>query len=252
MSYKEIAFKATIPNVLTTNYLVGISGSGCFIETKNGIKKFENEDKALSYILSTIKLSDKYYFADVFYNPSYEKQAEDGKKYDKYIMVIIRKTNAVHNQLIKYLTSNKDASGELFIGEGEHTLNEELNLDNIQGLGLDIIKQDSRIIDDKTVYDIRDNFIYQILDKEFTCDFLYHYILEQGAKARSGCDIAIIDVTGSELKSTFRDEIIVNSSLDIYREFIGGTTKTDEEIEQDEIDADNAANANKPNDSDYI
>lgn len=251
MNYKEFAFKATIPNTLTTNYLIGNSGSGAFIETENGIKKFENEDKAISYLLSNLDLSGKYDFVDVFYNPSYEQQSEDGKKYDKYIMVIIRKTNAVHNQLFKYLTSPINNDGMLIAGEVEN-LNQELDLTHIQGLGLEIIMQDRKEVNDKTLYDVRDNFIYGFLNKKITCDSLYHYIIEQGNKTRKGFDIAVIDVTGSELKSTFRDEIIVDSSLDIYREFIGGTTKTDEEIHQDEVNADNEANMNKPNDSDYI
>lgn len=251
MNYKEFAFKATIPTTLTFDYLVGTSGSGCFIETKDGIKKFENEDKALSYVLSNIKLSDKYDFVDVFYNPSYEAQERDNRKYDKYVMVIIRKTNAVHNQLYRYLTAPVNTSGMLIEGEVE-TLNQELDLSQVQGLGLDIIMQDQRTVDDKVLYDVRDNFIFKFLDNEFTCDSLYHYIQDTGSKARSGIDIAIIDVTGSELKSTYRDDLIINSSLDIYREFIGGTTKTDEQIEQDEIDANNAASANKPNDNQYI
>ncbi len=252
MFYKELAFKATIVPEYTVDYLVGKSGSGCFIETDKGIKKFENEDKAISYILSTLKLN-KYVFIDVFYNPSYARQEEDSYKYDKYIMLIIRETHAVNNEFIRYLTADINASGNLFDDDFEdHTLNEPLALENTQGLGLEPIIQDIRIVKDKERYDVRDNFIYKILDKQFTCDSLYHYIIDQSNKARSGGDIAFVDVTGSELKSTFRDNLIIDSSLDIYREFFGGTTKTDEEIHQDEIDKDNAINANMPNDSEYI
>lgn len=247
MSYKELAFKATVVDEFREENLLAINNNGVYYETENGIKKFANEHKALEYILNTLKINTKYILVDVFYNPSYAEQEKDKLKYNDYILVMARKTVAVNNQILNYLISPDD-SGELFYDTKNNTLDDERDLDKIQGLGLDLIMQDEK--DGK--FDIRDNFIYQVLDKDFTCNSLFKHIKEQQSKVRGSVDIALIDVTGSELKSTINDGIIVDDALDIYREFLGGTIKTEEEFNKKEIEEDNEKNKNKPNDSEYV
>lgn len=260
-NYFEFAFNHTLVNKYLTKNIYAITNQGkVYYDDGNGLRMFADEEKALQHLLKTLDLSEHYRFFDVFYDTL---RSADGKlKYKSYVCLIARKTNKTKNHIMHFLCNPNSGvynDGKL-IPDEEFTRENGINKDtpfnsvskdltHICGMELDPIIQSKLEIDDKIYYDLRDNFIVdEILpepknENKITCNILFNHIktanqlsVDAINKITTTPEIALIDISGSYIKTTgfFNDEpkIVIDDSLDIYREFIGGTTKTLEEMEQ--------------------
>ena len=133
---------------------------------------------------------------------------------------------------------------------------QEINKDieKVNGLGQPILVQIEKTNSDgSTTYDVRDNFIVDEFtndNKAITCNVIFNQlnkIKNSPLTIDNKFDLTLIDVTGLPLKSTINDNITVNDALDIYREFVGGTTKdyNNGVIIDDEENTENKDNAEK-------
>ena len=148
-------------------------------------------------------------------------------------MVMARKTVAVKNNVLNYITAKSDNSGAIS-GDSEYKPLNQINKDieQVNGLGQPILVQIEKTNSDgSTTYDVRDNFIVDEFtndNKAITCNVIFNQlnkIKNSPLTIDNKFDLTLIDVTGLPLKSTINDNITVNDALDIYREFVGGTTK---------------------------
>lgn len=251
MTYQEIAYDATKVESLKQDNIFEGKIKFYYGNDKNNIIIFDTIEEAMAKLLDTVDLS-KYY---KFYNVFYDAKTGDTKRYNKYIMVMARKTVAVKNNVLNYITAKSDNSGTIS-GDSEYKPLNQINKDieQVNGLGQPILVQIEKTNSDgSTTYDVRDNFIVDEFtndNKAITCNVIFNQlnkIKNSPLTIDNKFDLTLIDVTGLPLKSTINDNITVNDALDIYREFVGGTTKdyNNGVIIDDEENTENKDNAEK-------
>ena len=229
MTYQEIAYDATKVESLKQDNIFEGKIKFYYGNDKNNIIIFDTIEEAMVKLLDTVDLS-KYY---KFYNVFYDAKTGDTKRYNKYIMVMARKTVAVKNNVLNYITAKSDNSGAVSSDSEYKPLNQiNKDIEQVNGLGQPILVQIEKTNSDgSTTYDVRDNFIVDEFtndNKAITCNVIFNQlnkIKNSPLTIDNKFDLTLIDVTGLPLKSTINDNITVNDALDIYREFVGGTTK---------------------------
>ena len=229
MTYQEIAYDATKVESLKQDNIFEGKIKFYYGNDKNNIIIFDTIEEAMAKLLDTVDLS-KYY---KFYNVFYDAKTGDTKRYNKYIMVMARKTVAVKNNVLNYITAKSDNSGTISSDSEYKPLNQiNKDIEQVNGLGQPILVQIEKTNSDGSItYDVRDNFIVDEFtndNKAITCNVIFNQlnkIKNSPLTIDNKFDFTLIDVTGLPLKSTINDNITVNDALDIYREFVGGTTK---------------------------
>lgn len=255
-NYNDVAFNATKVNALLKDNIYA-AGTKYYYETSEGIKTFDTELEAMTYLLNNVDLSVNYKFVPVFYN-----RTEDGaeKRYSDFVMVMARKTIAVNNNILNYLIASKEASGNVATDVEENANLSSINKDltAVKGLGLPLLVSVEKTDDDGTTYDIQDNFIYNEYTNDgnsITCNVLFAKLQELTDLVVNNekINMTLIDITGLPLKATIDGSIEINDALDIYREFVGGTILTMEELEpEEEIPDEPTEPEEMQNDSAYI
>ena len=276
-NYFDFAFYHTLVPDYLANNIYAITGTGkVYYDDGTGVKTFTSEEKALQHLLQTLDISGHYRFFDVYYDV---QPSVDGKmKYTNYMCLITRKTNKTKNQIYGFLINPNMGSYDGKLVPDEEFVDNitkdtpfnsvDKDLSHVCGMELDLLTQSELNVDDKVLYDVRDNFIINEIvpltknENKITCNILFNHIkqavtltttyINAEDKTQIHPDVVLVDVTGSYIKSTglFNEEnpIVVNDSLDIYREFIGGTTKTEEDFDEGDLTPDDT---DIKNDSDY-
>lgn len=259
-NYKDIAFEATkVPSLQQDKIFKGIEKY--YSVTNPESTPYDTELEAVNNLLSTVDLSQYYKFVEVFYNPTNNTD----KKYGKTIMVIARKTVAVNNNILNYLLAPNTTDDDITTADDSNDIPDgtalssiKKDLSKVKGLGLSLLTQSESSVNDETVYDIKDNFIYGEFtnnDEAITCDVLFNELKSIGEKVTDNkFDVTLIDITGTALKTTTDSSITIDDSLDIYRELIGGTELNMEDLveEPEEDEEETEPEETIKNDMDYI
>jgi hypothetical protein len=192
------------------------------------ITVYDTEYEAMNHLIETVDLAPYYDFWAVFYNTATDEPTMD-KRYANFVMVMARKTTAVNNNILAYLTqSAKDndhttsvySEDDLVVNGKEGVeanakkslISVDKDLTNIDGLGLSVI---TKVISDDNI-DIRDGFTVKEFDNDgepITIKVLYDKAKEltEQTKKKSDIDpenlvnITLIDVTGTTLKTSLKD-----------------------------------------------
>jgi hypothetical protein len=193
----------------------------------NDITVYDTEYEAMKHLIETVDLTPYYDFWAVYYNTADDAKAlAADKRYANFVMVMARKTTAVSNNILAYLTQGttdhttsvyseadlvtkveKENETDIEVNDTQ-LINAEKDLTKIDGLGLNVLLI---VQPDDTTFDVRDGFDVKKFDNDgnpITIQVLYDKAKELTATVAGENDeegkanITLIDVTGTTLRTS--------------------------------------------------